>query len=51
VSREIVVGRDGRLYVIVGDPRDGYDVHPVAETALARYDHKFEARRDLMHQP
>jgi hypothetical protein len=48
MSREIVVGRDGRLYVIDGVP-GAYDVHAVDEESIARYTHKFEARRDLMH--
>jgi hypothetical protein len=49
VSNEIVTGRDGRIYVIVGGPHEGYDVHVVGDEPIARYDRKSDARKDLMH--
>lgn len=49
MSIEVVVGRDGRLYVIAGSPPEGYDVFAVTAAPIARYDRKYEARRDLMH--
>jgi hypothetical protein len=49
VSLEVVSGRDGRVYVIDGGPREGYDVFAVAEEPFAHYARKYEARRDLMH--
>jgi len=46
VSSELVVGHDGRMYVIEGVP-GAYDVHVVAEESIGRYTRKYEARHDL----
>jgi hypothetical protein len=49
VSNELVVGRDGRIYIICGEPKAGYRVYAVNEEPFASYERKYEARRDLMH--
>jgi hypothetical protein len=48
MSVEVVQLGEHRIYLIIGNPDTGYDVHPTANP-IAHYQHKYEARHAINH--
>jgi len=49
MSIEVVETSDGRYYLIVGTPGDGYDVLDVNMESVARFARKYDARHAIRH--